>query len=125
MSIDDHATGVRQRWTPTLRQRLLERRRELLTRIARAEAGLQWLNANQVSKRQAATQEERLAQLLASVGQLERTEIADIDAALARIGTDHCGRCSSCAGAIDEARLEALPRASTCLGDAESREPGA
>jgi RNA polymerase-binding transcription factor DksA len=115
MTTDDHATVVLQRRIPILRRRLLERRRELLVRVARTDDDLRWLDSNLESEWQEEAQEVTLARLLAALDELERSEIAAIDAALARIATNHSGRCSSCAGAIDDARLDVLPQVATCV----------
>jgi len=40
--------------------------------------------------------------------------LADIDAALSRIEQGSYGRCSSCAGMVSRARLEAVPSAPLC-----------
>ena len=41
-------------------------------------------------------------------------QIADLDAALARIDDGTWGTCTVCGKAIDDERLEALPQATTC-----------
>lgn len=41
-------------------------------------------------------------------------QIADLDAALARIEDGTWGTCTVCGKAIDDERLEALPQATTC-----------
>lgn len=122
MTTNDHATVVLQRRIPILRRRLLERRRELLVRVARTDDDMRWLDANLEPEWQEEAQEAALARLLAALGQLERTEIAAIDAALTRIATDHYGRCSSCGGAIDDARLDVLPQVATCVRCAGASE---
>ena len=44
-----------------------------------------------------------------------RRELADIDAALARIADGSYGRCQSCGGPMGLQRLRALPEARYCL----------
>ena len=47
-------------------------------------------------------------------------QIADIDAALARIDDGTYGRCRICGQPIDDERLEARPQADTCREHADS-----
>lgn len=42
-------------------------------------------------------------------------ELSDIEHALSRLDDGTYGRCEACGGAIDDARLEALPAARFCL----------
>lgn len=56
-----------------------------------------------------------------------RSELADIEAAIARVGTEAYGVCARCGDPIPSARLELLPTASTCsscasAADAQSSE---
>jgi RNA polymerase-binding transcription factor DksA len=115
MTTDNHASVVLQRRIPILRRRLLDRRRELLVRVARTDDDLRWLDSNLETEWQEEAQEASLARLLTALDELERTEITAIDAALTRIATDHYGRCSPCGGAIDDARLDVLPHVATCV----------
>ena len=115
MTTNNHASVVLQRRIPTLRRQLLERRRELLLRVARTEDDLRWLDSNLETEWQEEAQETTLARLLTTLDELERTEIAAIDVALTRMASNHYGRCSSCGGAIDDARLDVLPHVATCV----------
>jgi len=54
------------------------------------------------------------AQLAALTG-ASRRRLAEVHAALGRVGTSEHGRCARCGGPIGEARLEARPTARTCL----------
>jgi RNA polymerase-binding transcription factor len=47
--------------------------------------------------------------------------LGEIDAALQRIDDGRYGSCADCGGPIGEERLEALPWASLCIGDARKR----
>lgn len=53
---------------------------------------------------------------LAGVDEVLRKEIADIRAALMRIGNGTYGACAKCGGEIGASRLKALPTASLCMG---------
>jgi RNA polymerase-binding transcription factor DksA len=50
-----------------------------------------------------------------------RTNLTDIEAALARVDDGTYGRCTDCGEPIAAARLEALPAASTCIGCASAQ----
>ena len=50
-----------------------------------------------------------------ALGDAERVELGEIDAALARIGSRRYGTCESCGAAIAEKRLEAIPEARSCV----------
>lgn len=54
------------------------------------------------------------SQLGALVGQVRR-QLAEIDAALARVDAGTYGVCEECGGAIGDGRLEARPVARTCI----------
>jgi RNA polymerase-binding transcription factor len=51
----------------------------------------------------------------APVSELARQELADIDAALARIQEGSYGRCLNCGGPLGLQRLRAIPEARYCL----------
>ncbi|MGA9524002.1 MAG: TraR/DksA C4-type zinc finger protein [Myxococcaceae bacterium] len=51
----------------------------------------------------------------ASLGDGERVELTDIDAALARLANGRYGDCERCGGPIGMQRLRAMPEARVCL----------
>lgn len=53
--------------------------------------------------------------LLLQLSERERSELAEIDAALARIAVGRYGRCEQCGGSIGTQRLVALPETSRCV----------
>ncbi|MCX6469092.1 MAG: TraR/DksA C4-type zinc finger protein [Corynebacteriales bacterium] len=57
------------------------------------------------------------------VAQIERSteRVAEVDAALARLGDGTYGRCLDCGGDIAEVRLEALPATGVCITCASRR----
>ena len=55
------------------------------------------------------------AGLLAELTERERAEVAEIDAALARIERGTYGTCLSCGGPVERGRLRAIPEARQCL----------
>ncbi len=54
--------------------------------------------------------------LLVKLGERERAELAEIDAALQRIEDGTFGICQDCGIPIERGRLRALPEARLCLG---------
>ncbi len=59
--------------------------------------------------------DEGAASLLANLTERERAEVAEIDAALARIERGTYGVCQSCGGQVEPGRLKAVPEARQCL----------
>lgn len=94
------------------RHGLVERRRQLLTTVARTEAELRSLGSNVEPQLADEAQEETTAQLLT---RLDGRGRAAIGGALARIEDGTYGRCDECGRAIAAARLAALPEATTCM----------
>jgi DnaK suppressor protein len=102
-----------------IRQRLLERKRELLVRagevhadITRASGPLEKDFAEQV------VQMENDA-VLAGLSESTAAEIAMINRALKRLDDGSYGQCSVCGQPIDERRLAALPQSDRCIRCAE------
>jgi DnaK suppressor protein len=102
-----------------IRQKLLERKRELLVRagevhadITRASGPLEKDFAEQV------VQMENDA-VLAGLSESTAAEIAMINRALKRLDDGTYGQCSVCGQPIDERRLAALPHSDHCIRCAE------
>jgi DnaK suppressor protein len=98
------------------RSALLARRRDLLDRyrgaLARAAEELETREIEMIDN----ANELWDARLLGLLGDAERRQIAEIDAALARIEDEQYGTCIECAEPIEAERLEAVPEAARCLG---------
>ncbi len=62
---------------------------------------------------------------LAAVLEATRHDLAEIDAALARIDAGRYGRCEVCGAAIAPERLQARPAARRCVRCAAARGPAA
>jgi DnaK suppressor protein len=102
-----------------VRQRLLDRKKELLVRagevhadITRASGPLEKDFAEQV------VQMENDA-VLAGLSESTAREIAMINAALKRLEEGTYGQCTVCGQPIDERRLAALPHSDHCIRCAE------
>jgi RNA polymerase-binding transcription factor DksA len=58
----------------------------------------------------------------AAVASLNRTALAEVDAALGRMDDGSYGACQGCAGTIPVERLEAMPAAAYCVSCQQLRE---
>ena len=95
----------------TARETLLARRSEILARLAGIDDRLD--EPEDKDREEAATQTED-DQMLMSLGDLERAEVARIDAALDRVRQGSWGVCVKCGDAIEPKRLELLPETPFC-----------
>ena len=101
------------------RQQLLLMRASLLEQMSaqrggaagRAEAAADHFERREDSSAQVATERE----LEFAIGERETSELAMIDAALARIEAGIYGECIDCATHIPAPRLKASPEASRCI----------
>jgi len=102
------------------RERLLQERAQLLSRIAQQRGGL-------VSRVDMAAQHdvrdfENRAQAISerddefAMNEHETAELGDIQAALERIDSGRYGMCTDCGQTIAAARLNAYPTAKRCIG---------
>lgn len=110
--------------TDQARQRLLSERRRL--EEVREAAGRLSAGAKEAAERELSSADQHPAELATETMEREldqtvvlhaEAELAEIDAALARLDAGAYGRCEECSGEISEARLEALPAARYCLDD--------
>jgi DnaK suppressor protein len=112
----------------TLKAELQRRRRVILETARRADAELDALrSAERDPEFEEGAQNEHEQFTLARLGETQRREILQIDAALARIEAGEYGVCRDCGTDIDPRRLAALPYALLCTECATRRErkPGA
>lgn len=106
-----------------LRQELQRRRAVILETARRADAELDALRSaerNPEFEEDAQTDHEALT--LSRLGETQRLEIQQIDAAIARIDTGEYGICRDCGGEIAPRRLAAVPHTLLCAECAEGRE---
>ncbi len=97
---------------PNLRQELLALKAELSARIEKIKADIgRGLDAD--SKEQAGQLENKDVLDALAIDAVE--EIAEINAALARIDEGNYGICSSCGEGIGQQRLDALRYATECI----------
>jgi DnaK suppressor protein len=109
--------------TDTIRAELQRRRRVILETTQRAAAELDALRAAERDPEfEEGAQTEHEAFTLSRLGETQRREIVQIDAALARLEAGEYGVCTDCDQEIDPRRLKALPYALLCTECATRRE---
>lgn len=99
----------------TQRQRLLTLQQQVVQRIFGQEEAMYAMDADRDIERTDRVQEEAAEVTLTAMEEHERREMAEIQAALARIDAGTYGLCDACGAAISPARLAALPMARRCV----------
>jgi DnaK suppressor protein len=102
----------------------LQRRRRLVLETARrADAEVDGLRAaGRDPEFEEGAQSDRAQQTLSALGEAQRQEIGQIDAAIARIEAGRYGTCRACGQVIDPRRLTALPYTPHCAECADRLE---
>ena len=104
---------------------LMQRRRRILETARRAQEELEALRgAERDPEFEEGAQAEHEQYTLSLLGEVQRRELAMIDAALARADAGEYGVCADCDVEIDPKRLAALPYALLCTECATRRERG-
>ena len=106
----------------TLRNRLNERREVVLERLRSANESLDELDRSLPAEAEEEAQELNIARPQVTLDQRSRSELAEIDDALARIERGEYGLCETCGEPIGTERLLAIPSALQCLECAEAAE---
>ena len=105
------------------RDRLQQRRRELQERAERIHSDLR----GEAIPVEGGFSEQATAHandtVLEAIQASAQVELEQIDNALRRIEEGCYERCTRCGGAIGQARLEAIPYATTCMACAGTRSP--
>jgi DnaK suppressor protein len=99
----------------TQRQRLLTLQQQVVRRIFDQEEAMYAMDADRDIERTDRVQEEAAEVTLTAREEHERREMAEIQAALARIDAGTYGLCDACGAAISPARLTAMPMARRCV----------
>lgn len=97
------------------RERLLRRRHRLVRLQGDAESEGRSLREGRSPDWVDQASDEGAARLLADLTERERAEVAEIDAALARIERGTYGTCLACGAPVEPGRLKAIPEARLCL----------
>jgi|SRR5512134_367246 len=97
------------------KETLLRRRHRLVRLQGEAESEGRTLREGRSPDWVDQASDEGAARLLADLTERERIEVAEIDAALARIERGTYGVCLSCGGPVERGRLRAIPEARLCL----------
>jgi RNA polymerase-binding transcription factor DksA len=97
-----------------LRRTLLSRRRDLMTRQRVASRDERELVAEREPDWLDAAALDAAATVLETLGESERTEVEEIDAALARMARGTYGLCATCGESIAADRIHAVPECSRC-----------
>jgi DnaK suppressor protein len=109
----------------TVKELLQRRRRAILETTRRAAAELDALrSAERDPEFEEGAQTEHEQYTLARLGEAQRRELQQIDAALTRIDAGEYGVCRDCEQEIDPRRLAALPYALLCTECAQRLERG-
>ncbi len=103
----------------TTRRRLLARRDELAVRAAEAGSDLRREHEPLSPDFSEQAVQRENDDVLRSLGDAARGELASINRALVRIEAGSYLECAACGGAIDPRRLEAVPYADRCAGCAQ------
>lgn len=98
-----------------VRKQLLRLREELKARQARAERDLRHGTEPLVADAPDQALQLQNDEVLREIDDAAVVEVAQIDAALARLENGLYGTCSRCQAAIDPRRLAAVPYAVTCV----------
>jgi DnaK suppressor protein len=107
----------------SLKEWLQRRRRLILDASRRTAADIEALRAAERDpEMEEGSQSEQEQNKLSQLGEVEQREIAQIDAALARLDAGRYGVCADCGDEIEERRLQALPFALACTDCARRRE---
>jgi RNA polymerase-binding protein DksA len=99
----------------TYRQQLLAMQQQLTQRVFQVEESMYAMDADRDIERTDRVQEEAAEVALTALDEQGRREIAEIQAALARIEEGTYGVCASCGEDVPLVRLTAMPTARRCV----------
>lgn len=105
-----------------LRQRLLAKRKDLLSGVRVASVGSIEARGDGIQDIADQASSAYTKEFLLSIGDAERRLLKQVDDALERIRLKTYGACEKCGELIGEKRLEALPFAKLCIQCQEEEE---
>jgi RNA polymerase-binding transcription factor DksA len=97
------------------REALLARREELAERVCRIDTQLNHREEPPAADFAEQASEQENLEVLRALEAEGRSELAQVEAALARLGRGEASRCRHCGAEIAAARLAALPWTDTCI----------
>lgn len=106
------------------REQLLQKRLELQDRIRRIENDLQRRNAPLSADAPDRAMEISNDDVLQGIEAAARSELAQVEAALARLDTGREPSCEVCGVPIGRGRLDAVPYATRCVACEQGANPG-
>ncbi len=98
-----------------VKAKLLSLRAELLREVNEAYASCRELGQDGVADIGDMSANTYNRDVLLNLGETQRQQIREIDAALERISEGHYGTCMNCGEAIDQRRLEVRPFSRYCI----------
>ena len=101
----------------TAKQSLLKRQEALTSRLQSVEMDLQKAYDKDSAERATERENDEVLEVIANE---TAKELLQIGRALSKIGSGDANSCSSCGQPIGDARLQALPSATTCINCAKS-----
>jgi DnaK suppressor protein len=104
------------------RERLLAQQRQLEQRVFRLETELSTMEAERDIERMDHAQEEAVNDEMIALDERSRQQVAEIQAALARMEEGTYGDCVRCGESIDLRRLESVPATRYCVTCQEQLE---
>lgn len=104
------------------RQRLLAKRRDLMTGVRGSNVSSMETSADAIQDIADQATSAYTKEFLLSIGDAERRMLKQVDEALEKIKREKYGQCEGCGEAINERRLEALPFAKLCINCQEEEE---
>jgi DnaK suppressor protein len=113
---------MKQATMDELRQRLIQRKLELLRLIQEQQEEMGAIQESRSPDWIDLTTATENIHLLMTLGDNERRELDDIDIALTKIGEGSYGECEGCGEAVGTDRLEAMPTARLCKKCKEEEE---
>lgn len=113
---------MKQATMDELRQRLIQRKLELLTLIQEQQEEMGAIQQSRSPDWIDLTTATENIHLLMTLGDNERRELDDIDIALGKIGDGSYGECEACGELVGNDRLEAMPTARLCKKCKEEEE---
>jgi DnaK suppressor protein len=116
---------MRERELAELRETIERRRRQILEAARRTDSDIDALRgADDDVEMESRAQNQQEQFTLAQLGEVERRELAQIDATLRRLEAGSYGTCRQCGEPIAASRLRALPHALDCAECAGRSEEG-